>query len=100
MSKQKYTLAQTEILKRLRDEHAESFSRTQALLKEQQKIRKNLKTVLKERAKTIPEIAYSAELPADLVLWHIVAMKKYDLVQEVGQDGDYYQYALPSKEEK
>jgi hypothetical protein len=27
-------------------------------------------------------------------LWHVMAMKKYDLVREVGKDGEYYQYVL------
>ena len=42
----------------------------------------------------MPDIAGASGLPAHEVLWHITAMKKYDLVIETGQDGDYYSYAL------
>jgi hypothetical protein len=49
---------------------------------------------MKQGAKTIPELAAAAVLPADRVLWHVMAMKKYDLVREAGKDGDYYQYVL------
>jgi hypothetical protein len=42
----------------------------------------------------VPEIAAETGLPSHDVLWHITAMKKYDLVVEVGQCGEYYQYAM------
>jgi predicted transcriptional regulator len=87
------------VLKRLREERAESVSRAQALLKEQQSFRKRLREAMKEEAKTIPEIAAAAGLPADQVLWHVTAMKKYDLVREEGKDGDYYRYALAKEVE-
>ena len=35
-----------------------------------------------------------SSMPADRVLWHITAMRKYDLVVETGKSGDYYRYAL------
>jgi heterodisulfide reductase subunit A len=38
--------------------------------------------------------AEASGLPADRVLWHITAMRKYDLVVETGKSGDYYRYAL------
>ena len=88
------------ILKELRVKHADSVARTQAHLKQQNAVRKLLKSALKEGAKTIPEITEIVSLSSDEVLWHIVAMKKYDLVTEVGQDGEYYKYALPTKEKK
>jgi len=82
------------VLKRLREEHAETVGRTQALLKEQQAFRKQLRAAMKGGPKTIPEIAAAAGLPADQVLWHVMAMKKYDLVREVGREAEYYQYQL------
>ena len=88
------------ILKELREKYADSVAKTQAHLKQQNSVRKLLKKALKEGAKTIPEITEIVGLPSDEVLWHIVAMKKYDLVAEVGKDGEYYKYALPAKEKK
>jgi predicted transcriptional regulator len=87
------------VLKRLREQHAESVTRTQALLKEQQAFRKQLRQAMEGSAKTIPEIAGAAGLPADQVLWHMMAMKKYDLIREIGKDGEYYRYALAEEVE-
>jgi predicted transcriptional regulator len=87
------------ILKDLREKHAHTVEKTQANLKDQQAIRKLLKGALKKGPMTVPEIAQAVNLPADEVLWHVVAMKKYDLVNEVGQAGSYYQYALANAKE-
>ncbi len=87
------------ILKRLREQHAETVARTQALLKEQQAFRKKLRAAMKGGPKTIPEIAAAANLPSDQVLWHVMAMKKYDLVCEVGKEAEYYQYQLAEEAE-
>jgi predicted Rossmann fold nucleotide-binding protein DprA/Smf involved in DNA uptake len=84
----------TAALKVLRQAHQDTVESTQLLLKEQQAFRKSLKAAMSQGAKTIPEIAAGAGLPADQVLWHVMAMKKYDLVREVGKDGEYYQYVL------
>jgi len=81
-------------LKVLREEHKATVERTQALLKDQQAFRKQLRSAMSGEPKTIPEIAEAAQLPSDKVMWHVMAMKKYDLVREVGKSGDYYQYAL------
>ncbi len=89
-----------QILKELREQYADSVAKTQAHLKEQQSARRLLKKAMKTGPMTVPEIAEAVNLPSDEVLWHIVAMKKYDLVTEVGQDGEYYKYALPVKEKK
>jgi predicted transcriptional regulator len=94
MSDKELAKQRAEALKALKVEHNETFQRTQENLKEQQGLRKLLKTALKNDAKTIPQIASAASLPTDQVLWHITAMKKYDLVTEVGQEGEYYQYEL------
>ncbi|MEN8242677.1 MAG: hypothetical protein ABFS17_12195, partial [Chloroflexota bacterium] len=83
----------------LKAQHADSAAKTQAGLKEQQRIRRQLKAAMKAGPLTVPEIAQAADLPSELVLWHVVAMKKYDLVEEVGQSGDYYQYALAGRKE-
>lgn len=87
------------ILKQLRDEHQETVERTRALLKEQQAVRRQICQQLRDGPKIVPEIAEATGLPAHDVLWHITAMKKYDLVVEVGQCGEYYQYAMAKETE-
>jgi predicted transcriptional regulator len=75
------------LLKRLREEHKETVSRTQSLLKEQKAIRRQLCEPIRKEPKAIPEIAELSGIPADQVLWHLTAMKKYGLVQENGMCG-------------
>jgi predicted transcriptional regulator len=84
----------TEALKRLREGHQETVERTQALLKEQNALRKQIRQAMAEGPKTVPEIVTATHLPGEMVMWHITAMKKYNLVAEVGMSGSYYQYQL------
>ena len=81
-------------LKQLREQHKESVERAQALLKEQQAIRRKICQALRDSPKTVPEVAAAAGLPANEVLWHITAMKKYDRVEEAGTCGEYYLYRM------
>lgn len=94
MSSKEEAKKRTQLLKQLREEHKVSVVQTQALLKEQQATRKQIKNAMKEGPKTIPEIATATELSADEVLWYVTAMKKYGLAKEVGMSGEYYQYEL------
>jgi predicted transcriptional regulator len=82
------------MLKRLREEHKETVTRTQALLKEQKAIRRQICQPMREASKTVPELAEASGIPADQVLWHITAMKKYGLVSEDGMCGEYYLYQM------
>jgi NADH:ubiquinone oxidoreductase subunit E len=82
----------TEMLKRLRTEHAETVERTQALLKEQKRIQKLICQSIREQAKTVPEIAEQVGMPTHEVLWYLTAYKKYDLVVEDGMCGEYVLY--------
>lgn len=85
-------------LKRLRHEHQESVTRAQVLLREQKALRRKICESMREEPKTVPEIAAASGISADLVLWHVTAMKKYDLVTEAGMCGEYYLYQM--REEK
>jgi predicted transcriptional regulator len=82
------------LLKSLRREHKETVTRTQALLKEQKAIRRQICQPLREAPKAVPELAEMTGIPADQVLWHITAMKKYGLVIETGMCGEYYLYQM------
>jgi predicted transcriptional regulator len=87
------------MLKQVRDQHQETVERTRALLKEQQVVRRQICQQLRDGPRIVPEIAEATGLPAHKVLWHITAMKKYDLIIEVGQCGEYYQYAMAQEDE-
>ena len=82
----------SQFLKQLREEHRDTVEQVQALLKEQKDIRRQIAQVMGDEAKTVPEIAAASGLPAEQVLWHIIALKKYNLVVETGQSDEYYLY--------
>jgi predicted transcriptional regulator len=88
------------MLKSLREEHKETVEATQALLKHNQAIRKQIRKAMEPGPKTIPEVAEATGLPADRVLWHVIAMKKYDLVRQVDMVGEYFQYELAREEDQ
>jgi predicted transcriptional regulator len=80
------------LLKRLREEHAETVALTQARLKENNQVRKAIIQSIREESKTVPAIAAEVGMPTTQVLWHLTAYKKYDIVVEDGMDGDYVRY--------
>jgi predicted Rossmann fold nucleotide-binding protein DprA/Smf involved in DNA uptake len=82
----------SQFLKQLREEHRDTVAQVQALLKEQKDIRRQIAQAMGDEPKTVPEIAAASGLPAEQILWHIIAMKKYNLVIETGQSDVYYLY--------
>ena len=81
-----------ELLKQLRAEHQETVKRTQARLKEHKQTHRQICQVIRENAKTVPEISEAIGTPTPEVLWHLTALKKYDIVAEDGMCGDYVLY--------
>ena len=81
-----------EMLKRLREQHADSVKRTQELLKEQKRIQKEICQVMRDTPKTVPEVAEAVDMPTNEVLWYIASFKKYGLVVENGMCADYPLY--------
>jgi predicted transcriptional regulator len=94
MSAREDAKKRTETLKRLRAEHEQTVERTQVLLREQNSIRKQIRQAMTDGPKTVLEVAAATRLPGEVVMWHITAMKKYNLVSEVGMSEGYYQYQL------
>ncbi|MFL7813685.1 MAG: hypothetical protein AB8I40_08410 [Anaerolineales bacterium] len=92
MSDREAAKQRAQVLKDLRQEHQETVERTQALLKEQGKIEREILNLIKEESLTIPAIAEKLEMPSHRVLWFLTALKKYDQVSEDGMDGEYVLY--------
>jgi predicted transcriptional regulator len=84
--------ARIELLKRLRNEHKATVEQTQNLLKEQKRVHQAVCKAIRERPKTVPEIAKEIDMPTHEVLWYITSFKKYGLVIENGMCGDYPLY--------
>jgi predicted Rossmann fold nucleotide-binding protein DprA/Smf involved in DNA uptake len=82
------------MLKRLRQAHQETVQQAQEKLKEQKEFRRQMCKTIRQEALSIPEIAEQSGLPADQILWHITALKKYELVIEDGMCGEYYRYRV------
>ncbi len=82
-----------QILKDLRSERKDTVQRTQALLKEHKRIHREICKAIRDTPKTIPEIAEVIKMPSHQILWHITALKKYDVVAEEGMCGEYVLYA-------
>ena len=80
----------------LREQYKDRVKIAQAMLKEQQAVRKTLKLAMRAGPRSVPQLAEDTGIPADEVLWNIAAMKKYGDVEEVGMDDDYeyYEYSL------
>jgi hypothetical protein len=97
MSDRRAAKARSAMLKQLRADRQASVEATQGLLREQQATRKRLRAAMSGGPKTVPQIADISELPSELVLWHVTAMRKYEEVVETGMDGDYYLYQLASE---
>ena len=89
---QKEKVSRGEMLKRLRSEHAETVTRTQALLKEQKRVQKEICQFIRENPKTVPEIAEAVNMPSNEVLWYLASYKKYGIVVEDGMCADYPLY--------
>jgi predicted transcriptional regulator len=92
MSSQTVTPSRADMRKRLREQHAESVSRTQALYKEQRYIQQEICKIIRDTPKTVPDLAIAIGLPTHEVLWHLTALKKYGIVAESGMCGDYPLY--------
>ena len=68
--------------------------------REQARIRRKISNALKHGPMTVPEIHAATGIPADQVLWYLMAWKKYGKILEVEQCEDYYKYAVAKEHGK
>ena len=92
MSEKEAGRNRAQVLKELRAQHQTTVDRTQALLKEQGKVERQILKLIKDESMSIPALASQVELPTHRVLWFVTALKKYDLIKEDGMDGEYVLY--------
>jgi predicted transcriptional regulator len=85
-------LSRGELLKHLRETHAEGVARAQVLFREQKQMQQAICSVIRETPKTIPEIASAIGKPTHEVLWFVASLKKYGIVVENGMCGDFPLY--------
>jgi len=84
----------------LREQRAATLDVAVAHNKEHQARRRAIKAVMKAGQSTVPAIAAAAELPSDVVMFHVAGMRKYGDLVETGVDGDYPTYRLVHSDDK
>lgn len=88
----KLTETHRQALKLFRERHGDASGTLKKYVADFRRDRKQITEALRKGAATVPELARQAGLPADQVLWHVTAMKKYGAAQEAGPEGDYVKY--------
>ena len=68
--------------------------------REQARTRRTISEALKTGPKTVPEIHAATGIPADTILWYLMALKKYGQVVEGEQRDSYYEYSLAKEGRK
>lgn len=88
----KLTEAHRQALKQFREQHSAVAGTLKKYVADFRQDRKQITEALRKGAGTVPELAVQTGLPAEQVLWHVTAMRKYGTVQEAGPEGDYVKY--------
>jgi DNA gyrase/topoisomerase IV subunit A len=86
-----------EKLKALREERKDILDRNKERLKKQNQELNLIKKELKGGPRTVPEMVSATGLSGDRVLWYIMALKKYNEIQEGELVGEYFKYILVAK---
>lgn len=86
------TPTRNEVLKKLREAHAQTVKKAQNLVRDQKQLHQGIIQAICETPKTIPEIASEVGQPTHEILWYVMVMKKYGDVVEAGMCGDYPRY--------
>ncbi len=81
-------------MKALREERQNTIAAARALVKAQNGVFKSIKGLLKEGPRTVPEISQALSIDTSEILWSVMSLKKYGMVQEGEQDGSYFKYGL------
>ncbi len=86
-----------EKLKKLRDSRKERIKKIQQMVKEQNKIKEDIKKALETGPKSVPEISEMTSYDTEKVMWFVASLKKYGVVAEAEKKGDYFTYKLIGK---
>jgi predicted transcriptional regulator len=95
----KLTEAQRQSLKTFREQHGDDGT-LKKYVADFRHDRRQISEALRKGPSTVPELAHQVKLPADQVLWHVTAMRKYGVVREAGPEGDYVKYEFVEENTK
>lgn len=82
---------------KLREIRKTQIDGAKVYLKEQTKLRKQLKEAWGTDELTVPELAEKTKLPTNVVFWHLMALRKFGKAKETAMKGDYPAYKLLEK---
>jgi hypothetical protein len=81
-----------------KERHGQAPAELLERVREQNHRKAAVKRALVAGPLTVPELASAVEISAQEALWMLIALRKYGVVVEDGQDGDYVRYALSGKD--
>jgi hypothetical protein len=79
----------------LRERHGGMSKELKEYFNEQQKIYKALRAALKGGPRTVPQLAKECSLPSPIVMWHLMALRRYGQVLDGPEENGYLRYTLP-----
>jgi hypothetical protein len=82
-------------IEELRDRRGGISPELKTYFTEQQRIFKSVRTALKNGPRTIPQLAVECGLPAPVVTWHVMAMRRYGEVLDGPEQDRHLLYLLP-----
>jgi hypothetical protein len=81
-----------------KDRHGQASAELLERVREQNHRKAAVKRALAAGPMTPPQLASIVEISPREALWMLIALRKYGVVVEDGQDGDYVRYALSGKD--
>ncbi|HEX9124159.1 MAG TPA: hypothetical protein VF984_12535 [Actinomycetota bacterium] len=81
-----------------KERHGQASADLLERVREQNHVKAAVRRALANGPMTPPEVAEAAEISPREALWMLIALRKYGVVEEDGQDGDYVRYALSGKD--
>lgn len=78
----------------LRERHGGMSKELKDYFNEQQKVYKALRAALKNGPRTVPQLAKECSLPSPVVMWHLMALRRYGEVLDGPEQSGYLLYTL------
>ncbi len=81
----------------LRTRHGGISAQLREYFTERQRIKKTIKGALADGPRSVPELAQACGIEPPRAMWHVMAMRRYGEIVEVGERNDYVLYGLRAK---
>jgi hypothetical protein len=82
-------------IEELRDRRGGLSPELKTFVSEQQKVFKAVRAALAKGPRTVPQLAQECGLPAPIVMWHVMAMRRYGEVLDGPEQDRHLLYILP-----